>query len=334
MVLKVREALDAYATMDPTDADALVGKYLTVTIGETSEEIKIVDANDFLMWMEYHYHWLFTHTSFDPEDIDAPEKKFGAFARLWNQYYSRKVKAVQDWIVDIYTKLDPLVTGWERVNSETSFENFGYTDTYNKYVISNNRNGKYQTITFTPASGSAKPDVSVAKTPTADDLKTTTTGNAATTTTSKLAGDVDTPASAVEDSGVTRGTLTAGDTPTTKVWQGTFQSTAISQELPEINEQQNTGETAAKTSMGSQDATNVKGSVLRDGADLGTIDHDQHGVQKGKTDKEANTGNIIERMKEYIKFDIAKELLDGFYDECTFYVDCCQNDTVGDVVWL
>lgn len=334
MVLKVREALDAYANMTPTEADAAVGKYITITIGGTSQEIKIVDANDFLMWMEYHYSWLYTHTSFTPEDIDTPEEKFGAFVLLWDQYWSRKMKAVQDWIVDIYTKLDPLVTGWERVNSETSFENFGYTDTYNKYVLSNNRNGKYQTITFTPATATEKASVTIAASPTTDDLKTTSTGNTATTTTSKLAGDVDTPASAAEEGGVTRGTLTTGDTPTTKVWQGTFQSTNVSQELPEINEQQNTGETAAKTSMGSQDVSNVKGSVLRDGADVGTIDHDQHGKQKGKTDKEANTGNIIERMKEYIKFDVAKELLDGFYEECTFYVDCYQNDTVGDVVWL
>lgn len=334
MVLKVREALDAYAEMTPQEADTAVGKYINITIGNTTQEIKIVDANDFLMWMEYHYSWLFTHTSFTPEDIDTPEEKFGAFTLLWNQFYSRKEKAVQDWIVDIYTKLDPLMTGWERVNSETSFENFGYTDTYNKYVVSNNRNGKYQEITFTPASGSTKASVTVDPTHKPDDLKTTNTGNTATTTTSKLAGDVDTPASADEADGVERGSLTSGDTPTTKVWQGTFQSTVVTQELPEINEQQNTGETAAKTSMGTQDVSNVKGSVLRDGADVGTIDHDQHGVQKGKTDKEANTGNIIERIQEYIKFDIAKALLDEFYNECTFYVDCYQNDTWGDVVWL
>lgn len=333
MVLKVREALDAYATMTPQEADTAVGKYLNITIGNTTQEIKIVDANDFLMWMEYHYSWLFTHTSFTPEDIDTAAEKFGAFVLLWNQFYSRKEKAVQDWIVDIYTKLDPLMTGWERVNSETSFENFGYTDTYNKYVVSNNRNGKYKEITFTPATSSAKATIDVDDAE-PDDLKTTTTGNTATTTTSKLAGDVDTPASANESNGVTRGSLTSGDTPTTKVWQGTFQSTVVTQELPEINEQQNTGETAAKTSMGTQDVSNVKGSVLRDGADVGTIDHDQHGVQKGKTDKEANTGNIIERIQEYIKFDIAKALLDEFYKECTFYVDCYQNDTWGDVVWL
>ena len=334
VILKIREALDAYANMTPLEAEALVGRSVSVTIGDTEQTIKIVDANDFLMWMEYHYSWLFTHCSFTPEDIDTAEEKFNAFVLLWDQFYARKEKAIEQWIVDVYTKLDPLVTGWEKVSASKTFENFGYTDTFNKYIATNSLNGRRIELSFDPPT-SEDPSAHVGVGDIKEDvLKTTSTSNAATTNETKLAGKISTDASASEAGGVTTGSLGTGATPTTKVWQGTFQSTALTQELPEINEQQNTGETGSRSSSGSQDINWVQGGIMRDSADVGTIDHDQHGVQKDNSNKEANTGDIIERMKEYIKFDVTKAVLDEFYNECTFYVDCYQNDDWGGTLWL
>lgn len=331
IVLKIRDALDGFNELTQQEAEALVGRTVTVTYGETSVTVPIVSVWDFFNAMQQHYSWLYTYAIADKsswEDWNA-SAKLTALANLWSWFWSRKQRAIEQWIIDVYIKLDPLVTGWEKVDGSKTFKDFGYTDTYNKYVVSNSRNGHYKEITF----GGAGHEVTIGSTQN-DDLKNTLISNAASTSTSKMAGGVATDASASDQGVVTRGSLGTGDTPTTKVWQGTFQSTALTAELPEINEQQNTGETASRSSTGSADSSKAEGSILHDNADVGSIDHDQHGEALSNTNKEANTGDIIAKMAEYIKFDVTKAVLKEFFDEATFYVDCYQNDDWGGTLWL
>lgn len=327
-ILKIRDALDGFATEDAQTLAAAFEFSVTVGSGADTQTIPIIQIPDILMWLERYYSWCFTAAQYrDPDDghwVDIVPVQ--ALAFLWQQFIQRRSKAIEQWIIDIYTKLDPLVTGWEKVDSTKEYDKYGWTDTFNKYVANDSRTGWHRDISF---SGTA-PVISTTKT--LDPMERKSTSNMASTSETKLAANTASPASASEAGVITHGTSQTGATPETDVYTGTFQSPADN--MPMTTKQTNVGDTAARASSGSHDVDSTAGSNYSNGAELGTVKREFDGKEISKSNKEAVNSDIIERMKSYIHFDITRELLEDFFKEVTFYVDNPVTKEWGDEVWL
>lgn len=326
-ILKIRDALDGIATEDAQTIAAGIEFSVTVGSGDDEQTIPIVEVADMVMWLERYYSWVFTATQHRDEDGEWVDMvPINELISKWQQFIRRRSKAIEQWIIDIYTKLDPLLTGWEKVDSTKKYDKYGWTDTFNKYVANDSRTGWHRDISF---SGTA-PVISTTKT--LDPMERKSTSNMASTSETKLAANTASPASASEAGVMTYGTSQTGATPETDVYTGTFQSPADN--MPMTTKQTNVGDTAARASSGSHDVDSTAGSNYSNGAELGTVSRNFDGKEISETNKEAVNSDIIERMKSYIHFDVTSSLLEDFFKEVTFYVDNRVTNEWGDEVWL
>lgn len=326
-ILKIRDALDGIATEDAQTIAAGIEFSVTVGSGDDEQTIPIVEVRDMIMWLERYYSWVFTATQRRDEDGEWVDMvPINELIFRWQQFIQRRSKAIEQWIIDIYTKLDPLLTGWEKVEATKRFDDYGWTDTFNKYVANDSRTGWHRDISF---SGTA-PVISTTKT--LDPMERKSTSNMASTSETKLAANTASPASASEAGVMTYGASQVGTTPETDVYTGTFQSPADN--MPMTTKQTNVGDTAARASSGSHDVDSTAGSNYSNGAELGTVGRKFAGKEISETNKEAVNSDIIERMKSYIHFDVTSALLEDFFKEVTFYVDNRVTNEWGDEVWL
>lgn len=310
----------------PEDINELVGVDVTFQQGDVSVTVPVVQPNDFLMWMESRFLWYYTCTvdgEYDPTDED----QFRVLAWKWRQFYQRKSKAVETWILDLYQKsIDPLITGWSRETFNREYDKYGWTDTYNKYTAANSGNGLKTVITFSNGEGSIDA-------PVPDPLKVTRETNAHTTSDNK-AGSVATAPVKGSGNEYSQGTYADGTNVEADVYTGTFDSEANAQIMPMTSKQNNFGTTASRQDIGSNDTSETTGSVSGTGAELGTVARDFDGKMTENRNKDAFDGSIVERMKEYIRFDITKAILDEFFDENTFFVSRSCVDEERDIEWL
>lgn len=300
--------------LDP-DYEQNVSYSISFTVGEDSYSIDVITLDDFLLCMRNHADFKFVEW-WDPDDFDddypEPVNYWAMLYETFGTYMVTKFKPIYDWIVDIYTKLDPIMTGWKKVTANDSYNQYGYTDTRERYIATSADNSKTMSITCDSA---RKPAFGTASDST---LKHTVTESSASDTFTRLGK---TASGVSVSNGTVNATIVDGANPNTKVWTGTFDSTAQSPDMPLTNQQESVGDTATVAGTGRSAEDKTEGSVLTTAGETVTGGRNYNGTHTRTEETEQTTGDVVEAMKKYVREDITKLLLDEFCARYLFYND-------------
>ena len=292
--------------------------------GGTTATFNIIEGETFLDEMLQHFSWSFLFP-WDPdletETYTEDDAMMQFFASRWDDFISKQYEALQDWVVDLYSKhIDPLCTGWEKMSTTKTRNNYGYTDTVSRYQISNVATGYNKDITLSASAGSLASRISVGSKSQVKFKTETESGRIGYNNThlGKLNSLTLDP-----QNHTISATEATGEDVTTSVQTGTFNRQAAD-DNPFTQKDTNKGSTASNFSNTDSSVSETSGSNYGDAYEERDGGRTYTGSENVTTDKDANTSNMLENMQYWIKHSIEGTVLDRFFHEETFYSEGCD----------
>lgn len=314
---RVGRALDADGEYTSVNNWAVT---FTIVDGQTSVDCYVVTTEDAIFFLTEHFSWKTLIPAWDDSVIDN-DYLAASLLTKWFTFVERKSKLLQDWLETIYFKVNPLSAGNSITVSTRTLTDFGTTDTYNKYNAGNTYTGHHAAISIDETSG-FDTDITNESSPDADPLTTSSVVVGETkTSTRQGAADADLDVTFDLESGTASvvGTPAApANMPTVDNYTGTYDRAA--QGDPALTTKQiQSGDVTTLGGNAGNSATATHGATFQDHIEKGTVSHMQSGTDSTSTDKQSYEADIAARMREYMKIDITRWLLDEFAREA-FYM--------------
>ena len=292
--------------------------------GGTTATLNVIEGETLMDEVLEHFSWEFLYPwdpEWETEESNEDDQLMMFFYARWNDFISKQYEALQDWVVDLYSKhVDPLCTGWEKVSTTKSRNNYGYTDTVSRYQISNVATGYNKDITLSGSTGSLASRISVGS-KTQAKMKTETESGRIGYSNTQL-GKLNNLTLDTQNHTISV-TATTGEDVTTSVQTGTFNRSAAD-DNPFTQKDTNKGSTASNFTNTDASQSEVSGSNYGDAYEERDGGRTYTGSETVTTDKDANTSNMLENMQYWIKHSIEGTLLDRFFHEETFYSEGCD----------
>ena len=307
------KALIDYASEQTTYWNSFSFEVTYTDSGGTEATLEIIDPDMFWDEMLDHFSWKILAPYF--AESDDPPTLF--FYQKWLDFCNKHSQAVYDWVIDTMVKhIDPLVTGWSKISSTKTRNNFGYTDNTARYMISNVATGYNKDITLGSGTSLASKINVGAKTQTK--YKTETEGG--------RIGYSNTQLGALNTLSKTGNTVTAntatGTPVTTEVQTGTF-NRAAQEDAPYTQKDTNKGTTAGDSADQTSSKTETTGSNYSDSYEQAEGGRTYTGSETVQTDKDASTTNILENLNYWIEHELSTKLLEQFCADVLFYSEGC-----------
>lgn len=307
------ERVNKLLNVTPSPLPALAKSVTITKQGETPTQvtIPIVTESDLSWFLYSHYDWCMICRG------DTTDFFVTTFANRWNTFFDRKKQIIEDWFTTTINEESPLSSGHSVSTSTTEYDGFGYSDKHLKQNSGANTVGSTHGITFNWN------DLGMTVGTVSNDYMTTSGVSVGESKSSTVVG-ADTASINVQFN-LASGTAsasgtTSGDSPmNTSHYTGTFDRTAGS----DASFTDRTEQEGASTNIGgsaSNSATQSHGSSLADSGEMFVSEHTNEGKMTQTTEHTGFEANLLERMKEYMKLDLTKWVLEEFAKECLFYV--------------
>lgn len=311
---KLSELID-YAVEENTYWTAFSFNVEYTDSNNQTANIDIITPDMFWDEMIDHFSWKLLAPYF--AETDDPPTLF--FYQKWVDFCDKHAQSVYDWVIDTMVKnIDPLVTGWEKVSSTRTRNNFGYTDNTARYMISNVATGYNKDITL--GSGTTLASKINVGSMTQTKYTTETEGGRIGYNNTELGAKTN-----LSKTGNTVNASTAtGTDVTTEVQTGTF-NRAAQEDAPYTQKDTNKGTTTGNSADSSSSKTETSGSNYSDSYEQAEGGRTYTGSETVQTDKDASTTNILENLDYWIEHELATKLLEQFCSEVLFYCEGCDD---------
>lgn len=307
------ERVSKILEVSPSPLSSLVKSVIITKQGETPVQvtIPIVTESDLNWFLWSHYDWCMLCRG-DSTDFFVTD-----FANRWNTFFDRKKQIIEDWFTTTINEESPLASGHSVTTSKTEYDGFGYSDKHLKQNSGANTVGAKHGLTFDwdgleMSVGEASDDYMTTSGVSVGESKSTTVVGADT-------ASIDVSFDLAEGTASASGEASGNSPMTTSHYTGTYDRTAAS----DASFTDRTEQEGASTNIGgsaSNSATQSHGSSLADSGEMFMSEHTQEGTMTQTTEHTGFEANLLERMKEYMKLDLTKWILEEFAKECLFYV--------------